>query len=66
MLVKNNVDMCKSGLEELQIRGTLYLIGNMGMRFLGRRSKNETLPRMIGSSPAQHDSIEMCVLWCYL
>lgn len=62
MLVKNNVDMCKSGFRRITNSGNIVLNREYEDEvFWGEEARTRLLPRMIGSSPAQHDSIEMCV-----
>lgn len=62
MLVKNNVDMCKGGFRKITNSGNIILNREYNDEiFEGEEAKTKLLPRMIGSSPAQHDSIEMCV-----
>ena len=61
-LIANNVDFCKSGFQRVKNDGTTVSVTQYkNETFEGDRAKKELLPRMIGSSPSQHDSIEMCV-----
>lgn len=62
MLVKHNVDMCKGGFRRITNSGNIVRNRKYGNEvFAGEEAKRKLLPRMIGSSPTQHDSIEMCV-----
>lgn len=61
-LLKQRVDMCKGGFKRVIDSGEV--ISKRGYKnelFKGDCAKKELLPRMIGSSPSQHDSVEMCV-----
>lgn len=58
----NNVDFCKSGFQRVKNDGTMVSLTQYKTEiFEGDRAKKELLPRMVGSSPFQHDSIEMAV-----
>lgn len=58
----NNVDFCKSGFQRVKNDGTVVSITQYKNEiFEEDRAKKELLPRMVGSSPSQHDSVEMCV-----
>ena len=58
----NNVDFCKSGFQRVKNDETVVSVTQYKNEiFKGDRAKNELLPRMVGSSPSQHDSVEMCV-----
>lgn len=61
-LTENQVDMCKAGFRRVQDDGTILLNRSYQNEiYKGAEAKTELLPRMIGSSPSQHDSVEMCV-----
>lgn len=61
-LISNNVDCCKSGFQRVRNDGTVVSVTRYKNEvFEGDRAKKELLPRMVGSSPSQHDSIEMAV-----
>lgn len=61
-LIANNVDFCKSGFQRVKNDGTIVSVTQYkNETFEGNRAKKELLPRMVGSSPSQHDSVEMCV-----
>ncbi|MEI3216215.1 MAG: glycosyltransferase family 2 protein [Lachnospiraceae bacterium] len=61
-LMKYQVDMCKGGFKRVIDSGKIVSqIGYQNELFKGDHAKSELLPRMIGSSPSRHDSIEMCV-----
>lgn len=60
--ISNNVDFCKSGFQQVKNNGIIVSVTQYKNElFEGDRAKKELLPRMVGSSPSQHDSIEMCV-----
>ena len=61
-LRNKDVDMCKGGFKRVIDSGKI--VSNRiydNELFQGEKAKKEMLPRMIGSSPTKHDSIEMCV-----
>ena len=61
-LISNHVDFCKSGFQRVKNDGTVVSVTKYKNEiFEGDRAKKELLPRMVGSSPSQHDSVEMCV-----
>ncbi len=61
-LEKNKVDMCKGGFFREVDSGKVVLTRKYENKtYIGESAKKELLPRMIGSSPSQHDSVEMCV-----
>lgn len=61
-LKDNNVDFCKSGFIRFQNNGKkIRSVTYNAEYFSGDEAKNVLLPRMVGSSPSQHDSVEMCV-----
>lgn len=61
-LISNNVDFCKSGFQRTKNDGTVVSATQYKNEiFEGDRAKKELLPRIVGSSPSQHDSVEMCV-----
>ena len=61
-LLNQNVDMCKGGFKRILDSGEIILDRKYDNEiYAGNSAKLELLPRMIGSSPTGHDSIEMCV-----
>lgn len=61
-LLKQQVDMCKGGFKRVIDSGKIISKrAYQNELFSGDDAKLELLPRMIGSSPSQHDSVEMCV-----
>ena len=60
-LMDNGVDMCKGGFQRVNNGKIISIRKYQEECFKGEKAKNELLPRMIGSSPTEHDSIEMCV-----
>lgn len=61
-LLNQNVDMCKGGFKRTLDSGEIILDRKYDNEiYAGNSAKLELLPRMIGSSPTGHDSIEMCV-----
>lgn len=61
-LISNNVDCCKSGFQRVRNNGIVVSVTRYKNElFEGYRAKKELLPRMVGSFPSQHDSIEMAV-----
>jgi glycosyltransferase involved in cell wall biosynthesis len=59
---QNHVDVCKGGFKKVTDDGKIISVTKYDYRlFKGESARLELLPRMIGSSPFQHDSIEMCV-----
>lgn len=61
-LIENHVDMCKGGFQRIVDSGKVVSIRRYeNMIFEKEKARNELLPRMIGSSPSKHDSVEMCV-----
>lgn len=61
-LLKYKVDMCKGGFKRVIDSGEIVSEREyQNEQFIGNDAKLELLPRMIGSSPSQHDSVEMCV-----
>lgn len=61
-LVNNHVDMCKSGFRRVTDQKEIrFSRGYENVCFPAEKARLELLPRMIGSSPTEHDSIEMCV-----
>ena len=62
MLVKYNVDMCKGGFRRITNSGNIVYNRKYRDEIFAEEEAGRTLlPRMIGSSPTEHDSIEMCV-----
>ena len=61
-LITNNVDFCKSGFQRVKNDGTIVSVTQYKNElFEGNRAKIDLSPRMFGSSPSQHDSVEMRV-----
>lgn len=61
-ILKQQVDMCKGGFKRVIDSGEVISKRKFQNElFKGDCVKMELLPRMIGSSPSKHDSIEMCV-----
>ena len=61
-LISNNVDFCKSGFQRVKNDGTVVSVAKYKNEiFGGDRAKKELLPRIVGSSPSQHDGVEMAV-----
>ena len=61
-LKKNGVDFCKSGFKRVKDDGNILSMTHYENEiFVGEYAEKELLPKMIGSSPNGHDSIEMCV-----
>lgn len=60
-MIKWNVDFCKSGFIRFREDTKLKTVHYMEEYFSGDEARKKLLPRMIGSSPSQHDSVEMCV-----
>lgn len=61
-LLKEHVDVCKGGFKRVLDSGDI--VSERKYRnelFRGESARTELLPRMIGSSPSRHDSVEMCV-----
>ena len=59
---EKKVDMCKGGFRRITDHKQIDAIRMYKNEvFEGEIAKKELLPRMIGSSPYEHDSIEMCV-----
>lgn len=61
-LIENHVDECKMGFQ--RIRNDNYICGERKFNFevfQGEKAKIIYAPRLIGSAPNKHDSIEMCV-----
>lgn len=57
-----NVDMCKGGFRRVLDSGKILSTRCYDDEVFQKiEAKEKMLPRMIGSSPFQHDSIEMCV-----
>lgn len=60
--IEYHVDMCKGGFKRVIDSGSVDSLRKYNFELFSREeSKFALLPRMIGSSPTQHDSIEMCV-----
>lgn len=61
-LLQFHVDMCKGGFKRVENSGAVVSTRKYENKlFKGDCAKLELLPRMIGSSPSHHDSVEMCV-----
>lgn len=61
-IVSQNVDVCKAGFRRVtNEKEVLFERSYQDEYYPGEYARLELLPRMIGSSPSQHDSIEMCV-----
>lgn len=60
-LIKNKVDMCKGGFRRVSNGNVISIREYEEEIFKSEEAKDRLLPRMIGSSPDAHDSIEMCV-----
>ena len=61
-IVNYNADMCKGGFKRFLDSGEIISERKYrNEQFKGDNARLELLPRMIGSSPSQHDSVEMCV-----
>ncbi len=61
-LTEKHVDYCKSGFRRVTgDGGTISLVQYVNELFEGKKAAGELLPRMIGSAPDRHDSIEMSV-----
>lgn len=57
-----HVDYCKSGLQRVTHDGKVLSTSQYEqVTYLGKDAATKLLPRMIGSAPDSHDSIEMCV-----
>lgn len=58
----HSVDMCKSGFDRVNDAGQTISSRIYETKIYdGKLAKDDLFPRMIGSSPVAHDSIEMCV-----
>ncbi len=61
-LTEYQVDLCKCGFQRVNDAGkVISAAGYQNELFRGSSARKELLPRMAGSSPSQHDSVEMCV-----
>ena len=61
-LTKNGVDMCKGGFKRVTHDAETISVTQYEVRtYEGSKARTELLPRMIGSSPDAHDSLEMSV-----
>ena len=61
-LIEHNVDFCKSGYIRFTDDGKIIRTVHYEEEcFPENEAKKKLLPRMVGSSPSQHDSVEMCV-----
>ena len=58
----NQVDFCKSGFQRVKHNGEIVSVTQYKEEiYEGERAAKELLPRLVGSSPEKHDSLEMCV-----
>lgn len=61
-LLENHVDMCKGGFKRVLNSGEVTSKRVYQKEVFEKdKARLELLPRMIGSSPSKHDSVEMCV-----
>lgn len=61
-MIKNKVDMCKGGFRRITDQKDIKSIRKYKNEVYPKeKAKKILIPRMIGSSPDKHDSIEMCV-----
>ena len=61
-MVENHVDFCKSGFQHVKHSGEVVSLTQYENKiYEGDKAAKELLPRMVGSSPDAHDSLEMCV-----
>lgn len=61
-MIENSVDFCKSGFQHVRNNGEIVSVKRyQNTLFEGNKAAKELLPRMIGSAPQRHDSLEMCV-----
>lgn len=61
-IIKNQTDMCKGGFRRVTDSGKVISSTRYKYElFEGKKARLELFPRMIGSCPSKHDSIEMCV-----
>ena len=61
-MILNKVDICKGGFKRVYDNGRIKSVRYYQEElFKGEMAKNILFPRMIGSAPTQHDSVEMCV-----
>lgn len=59
---KYNVDECKMGFKRVKDDGEITSETKYSIEvFLGEEARTKFAPRLVGSSPEMHDSIEMCV-----
>ena len=61
-MIEKQVDFCKSGFQHVKHSGDVISITQYkNEMYEGDKASKELLPRMVGSSPDAHDSLEMCV-----
>ncbi len=64
-LMANGVDFCKCGFNRVTDAGkVLKKVQYKETLFVQCQARERLVPRMVGSSPTAHDSIEMCVWGC--
>lgn len=64
-MIKWNSDYCKGGFEKVNDKGNVLFKYNDNFHvFEGISAKKDLLPRLIGSAPDKHDSINMSVWGC--
>lgn len=64
-LTTNEVDFCKCGFKRVSDTGNvLNIVQYKETKFVQDEAGDKLVPRMVGSSPMQRDSIEMCVWGC--
>lgn len=64
-MVKFNSDYCKGGFQKVNDKEKILYKHNDDFQvFKGKTAKRELLPRLIGSAPDKHDSINMSVWGC--
>ncbi len=63
--IENHVDLCKGGFQRITDEGKVLSVRKYNFEnFKGDEARFCLLPRMMGSCPFQHDSVEMCVCGC--
>ena len=61
-VIENHVDFCKSGFQHVRHSGEVVSLTRYENEvYEGEEAAKKLLPRMVGSSPDAHDSLEMCV-----
>lgn len=62
---KSNLDYCKGGFKKVNDEGTVLFEHNEDYQYFENATvKHDLLPRLIGSAPNRHDSINMSVWGC--